>query len=135
MEDFQVSLHLTQKKRKFADPGQQKRSIDNYVPGELLAVPNARFYGINTFSLMCQVDDPKRGPGTVGLVMERKRREGEEDGLMWFCEKCNAPLFEKKFKLTNIMTQFQETFAQFYGSVDLRTCKKCGAVMEPPVPP
>jgi 3-hydroxyanthranilate 3,4-dioxygenase len=77
--------------------------------------------------------NPMRGPNTIGLVIERKRREGEEDGLMWFCETCNEPLFVKKFKLTNIMTQFQETFVHFYGSIDLRTCKKCGAVMEPPV--
>jgi len=77
--------------------------------------------------------NPMRGPNTIGLVIERKRREGEEDGLMWFCEACNEPLFVKKFKLTNIMTQFQETFAHFYGSIDLRTCKKCGAEMEPPL--
>jgi 3-hydroxyanthranilate 3,4-dioxygenase len=75
---------------------------------------------------------PMRGPNTVGLVIERKRRPGEKDGLLWFCEKCNNKLFEKYFVLTNIMTQFQETFKEFYGSVELRTCKKCGTVMEPP---
>lgn len=75
---------------------------------------------------------PMRGPNTVGLVIERKRRPGEKDGLLWFCEKCNNKLFEKYFFLTNIMTQFQETFKEFYGSVELRTCKKCGTVMEPP---
>ncbi|HEX8514981.1 MAG TPA: 3-hydroxyanthranilate 3,4-dioxygenase [Bacteroidia bacterium] len=79
--------------------------------------------------------NPMRGANTIGLVMERKRREGEEDGLMWFCEKCNNLLYERKFKLTNIMTQFQETFALFYGSQEMRTCKKCGHVMEPPVAP
>lgn len=77
--------------------------------------------------------NPGRPANSIGLVIERKRREGEEDGLLWFCEKCNEPLYAKKFKLTNIMTQFQETFAYFYGSTDLRTCKKCGHVMEPPV--
>ena len=77
--------------------------------------------------------NPSRGANTVGLVMERKRREGEQDGLMWFCEKCNDSLYEKKFKLTNIMTQFQETFEYFYGSIDLRTCKKCGHITDPPV--
>jgi 3-hydroxyanthranilate 3,4-dioxygenase len=79
--------------------------------------------------------NPKRGANTIGMVMERKRREGEKDGLMWFCEKCNEKLYEKKFQLTNIMTQFQETFAEFYGSEELRTCKKCGHVMEPPSKP
>jgi 3-hydroxyanthranilate 3,4-dioxygenase len=76
---------------------------------------------------------PKRGANTIGLVMERKRRDNEKDGLLWFCEKCNNKLYEKYFSLTNIMTQFQETFVEFYGDDNLRTCKKCGYVMEAPV--
>lgn len=79
--------------------------------------------------------NPMIGPNTVGLVMERKRRDGEKDGLLWFCEKCNNKLYEEYFKLTNIMTQFQEVFARFYGSQDLRTCKQCGHVMQPPQAP
>lgn len=79
--------------------------------------------------------NPKRGPNTIGLVMERKRRENEKDGLLWFCEKCNNKLFERYFALTNIMTQFQATFAEFYGNEQLRTCSKCGYIMEPPVTP
>ena len=77
--------------------------------------------------------NPRRGANTIGLVMERKRRENEKDGLLWFCEKCNNKLFEKYFPLKNIMTQFQETFEEFYGNEDLRTCKKCGFMMSPPV--
>jgi len=75
---------------------------------------------------------PGRPANTVGLVIERKRRPGEKDGLLWFCEKCNQKLFEKYFELTNIMTQFQETFEEFYNSIELRTCKSCGHIMEPP---
>lgn len=77
--------------------------------------------------------NPRRVANTIGLVMERRRRDNEKDGLLWFCEKCNNKLYEKYFSLTNIMTQFQETFKEFYGNVGLRTCKKCGHVMEPPV--
>jgi 3-hydroxyanthranilate 3,4-dioxygenase len=77
--------------------------------------------------------NPRRGANTIGLVMERKRRDNEKDGLLWFCENCNNKLFEKYFTLTNIMTQFQETFNEFYGNKELRTCKKCGHVMEPPL--
>ncbi len=79
--------------------------------------------------------NPRRGPNTIGLVMERKRKATEQDGLLWFCEKCNHKLFDKRFALTNIMTQFQETFAEFYGSVELRTCRQCGTVMQPPLAP
>ena len=75
---------------------------------------------------------PIRGANTIGLVMERKRRENEKDGLLWFCEKCNNKLYEEYFKLTNIMTQFQEVFDRFYGSKENRTCKKCGHDMQAP---
>lgn len=75
---------------------------------------------------------PIRGTNTIGLVMERKRRENEKDGLLWFCEKCNNKLYEEYFKLTNIMTQFQEVFDRFYGSKENRTCKKCGHEMQAP---
>lgn len=77
--------------------------------------------------------NPKRGPNTVGIVIERKRRAGEKDGLLWFCEKCNHKLYEEYFDLVDITKQFQVTFAKFYGSAELRTCKKCNTVMELPV--
>lgn len=75
---------------------------------------------------------PGRPANTIGLVIERRRREGEKDGLLWFCEKCNHKLFEEYFVLTDIQNQFQAVFEKFYGSLDLRTCKNCGTVMEPP---
>ena len=76
--------------------------------------------------------NPIRFKDTIGLVIERRRREGEVDGLMWFCEKCNAKLYEEKFVLNDIASQFQGIFAKFYNSVDLRTCKSCETIMEPP---
>lgn len=73
---------------------------------------------------------PIRPANTVGLVIERKRREGEDDGLLWFCDNCNNMLFEKYFKLTSIERDFLPTFKEFYSSEEHRTCKKCGHVME-----
>jgi 3-hydroxyanthranilate 3,4-dioxygenase len=75
---------------------------------------------------------PGRPANSIGLVIERRRREGEKDGLLWFCEKCNHKLFEEYFVLTDIQNQFQAVFEKFYGSEDLRTCKSCGHIMEPP---
>lgn len=75
---------------------------------------------------------PRRFENTIGLVIERKRREGEKDGLLWFCEKCNHKLFEEYFELNNIETQFQGVFKKFYESEELRTCKKCSSVLNPP---
>ncbi|MEI8137912.1 MAG: 3-hydroxyanthranilate 3,4-dioxygenase [Bacteroidota bacterium] len=76
--------------------------------------------------------NPKRFANSIGLVMERKRRADEKDGLLWFCENCNHPLHAVYFTLKDITSQFQTEFKLFYENKDLRTCKKCGTVMEPP---
>jgi 3-hydroxyanthranilate 3,4-dioxygenase len=74
---------------------------------------------------------PVRGENTVGLVIERVRKGTEMmDGLFWFCESCNHPLHNYRFKLSNIENDFIPRFKEFYGSEDLRTCKSCGNVME-----
>jgi len=76
--------------------------------------------------------NPQRFINTIGLVIERRRKDTEKDGLLWFCESCNHPLHEAYFMLTNIATQFQVEFKRFYENKELRTCKNCGTVMEPP---
>jgi 3-hydroxyanthranilate 3,4-dioxygenase len=77
--------------------------------------------------------NPCRPAGSVGLVVERVRKGTDcQDGLMWFCEVCNHPLHEYKFPLDNIEKDFLPRFAEFYASAELRTCKACGSVMQPP---
>lgn len=78
---------------------------------------------------------PRRGPNTIGLVIEYKKFNKEKDGLMWFCESCNHKLYEEFFELKNIEVDFGGAFSRYYGSKDLRTCKNCGHVMEPPSKP
>lgn len=77
---------------------------------------------------------PQRKANTVGLVIERYRREGEKDGFMWFCESCNHKLYEEYFDLTDIVKQLPVVMKTFYDSEALRTCTECGAVMQPPTP-
>jgi len=79
--------------------------------------------------------NPVRSANSIGMVIERRRDSVENDGLLWFCENCNHKLYEEYFTLDNIETDFQRVFAKFYGSEDLRTCKQCGTVMEPPAKP
>ena len=74
----------------------------------------------------------RRFKDTIGLVIERKRRENEKDGLLWFCEKCNNKLYEEYFMLTDIANQFQAIFKKFYNDKDLCTCKSCNHIMEAP---
>lgn len=73
---------------------------------------------------------PIRPANTVGLVVERKRLEHEDDGLLWFCDNCNHKLYEEYFHLNSIEKDFIPVFRKFYASEDLRTCDVCGAVME-----
>lgn len=69
---------------------------------------------------------PQRMPNSVGLVIERKRLAHEQDALMWFCERCNAKIYEEFFHLTDIENQFHAVFERFYRSDALRTCTACG---------
>ena len=75
---------------------------------------------------------PQRGEGTVGLVIERYRREGEKDGFMWFCEECHHLLYEEYFVLKDIVTQLPPIMERFFSSEENRTCKQCQAVMQAP---
>lgn len=85
------------------------------------------------FLLPCGVPhSPQRFANTVGLVIERDRRPGEQDGLQWYCERCGHLLYEEFFPLTDIETQFPPVFERFFGSLQHRTCSHCGAVMERP---
>jgi 3-hydroxyanthranilate 3,4-dioxygenase len=63
------------------------------------------------------------------------RRKRFKDGLLWFCENCNHKLHEVYFELQNIEKDFLPHYQHFYNSKDLRTCKKCGTIMETdPIP-
>lgn len=74
---------------------------------------------------------PMRSEGSVGLVIERIRKETNlKDGLLWFCDECNHKLHETYFELENIEKDFLPRFRKFYGSEELRTCDNCGHKME-----
>jgi 3-hydroxyanthranilate 3,4-dioxygenase len=75
---------------------------------------------------------PQRPANTVGLVIEKVRKGGEKDGFLWFCEQCDHKLYEEYFFLEDIVTQLPVVMQNFYNSVEHRTCKQCGAVMDPP---
>ncbi len=70
---------------------------------------------------------PQRFADSVGLVIERRRRPGELDGLQWYCEHCQRLLYQEFFALTDIERQFPPVFQRFFGDLSLRTCKHCGS--------
>ncbi len=77
---------------------------------------------------------PQRPAGTVGLVLERYRKEGEIDKLLWFCESCNHLLHEASFAMKDIVTELPVVMNNFFANENLRTCNACGDIMQPPAP-
>ena len=77
---------------------------------------------------------PQRGAQTVGLVIEKVRRGDELDAFMWFCENCHQKLYEEQLNVQDIVAQLPPLMERFYSDPEKRTCKNCGAVMEPPKP-
>ena len=73
---------------------------------------------------------PQRPADTVGIVIERYRKEGEVDKLMWFCENCNNKLHEDTFEMKDIVNQLPPVMNNFMNNEQLRTCDNCGTVME-----
>lgn len=74
---------------------------------------------------------PQRRADTIGIVVERRRRPGEQDGLRWYCEACGAVLHEVFFELIDITTQLGAAIEAWEGEVAHRTCTRCGHVTQP----
>src|SRR5438876_352942 len=75
---------------------------------------------------------PRRPEGSVGLVIETKRKPGQLDGFEWYFENCGAKLYEELVPVTNIVTQLPPIFQRFYGDESKRICPACGT--RAPVP-
>jgi 3-hydroxyanthranilate 3,4-dioxygenase len=76
---------------------------------------------------------PQRFEGTVGMVIERRRRSKEKDGVRWYCRKCHHVCYEEFFLCSDLGTQLKEVLEKYYSNELSRTCKNCGAVDDRPV--
>lgn len=74
---------------------------------------------------------PQRPPNTLGLVIEYRRPEGQKDSLRFYCEGCDALVFEEHFTLTDIDSNLKRIMEAFWGGpAAARTCNRCGKVVE-----
>ena len=65
---------------------------------------------------------PQRSAGTLGLVLERARREGDgPDGLRWYTADGATVLYEETFHCTDLATQLGPVIARFRASEQART--------------
>jgi 3-hydroxyanthranilate 3,4-dioxygenase len=65
---------------------------------------------------------PRRGPNTVGLIVERIRKIGLMDTHRWYCEKCNGMLFEKAVSIEVLERDTPPIFDAYY---EIPTTKFC----------
>ncbi|KAI8821435.1 3-hydroxyanthranilic acid dioxygenase [Fimicolochytrium jonesii] len=72
--------------------------------------------------------NPVRFEKTVGIVIERKRPEGTNDTLQWYCETCKSIVYSESFYCTDLGTQLKPVIERYFATEELRTCKKCGHV-------
>ena len=57
---------------------------------------------------------PQRFKDTVGLVVEKTRKESELDGFQWYCDNCFSLLYEKYTQVSNIVKQLPIIFDEFW---------------------
>jgi 3-hydroxyanthranilate 3,4-dioxygenase len=67
-------------------------------------------------------------PGSVGLVIERRRPPGTIDAFEWYCNDCSHLIHRVEIQLQSIVKDLPPLFDAFYNSVDGRRCSNCGAV-------
>ena len=76
---------------------------------------------------------PRRPADTVGLVVERQRRDGEIDQLLWFCDGCETKLHREAFHLKNIEEDLIPAIKNYYARSEKHRCPNCGQVDSVPV--
>ena len=75
---------------------------------------------------------PIRPPETLGLVIERPRVVGEQDGIIWYCDACGKELHQLALHCQDIETQLKQALDTFNADLALRTCTSCGNVLPDP---
>lgn len=69
---------------------------------------------------------PQRPPGTVGLVVERRRPEGETEHLQFYCANCERLVYDKVFDCRDIVEHFAQAMEDFWADPEQSTCNHCG---------
>lgn len=102
----------------------------------LKVVDGGEFYDVivdkgDTFCLPAGIPhSPQRAPGSLGVVVERERREGEIDALVWYCQKdnCRALLHRAEFVCKDLGKDLVPVIDEYFADETKRTCSTCGWV-------
>ncbi|MFE5644615.1 3-hydroxyanthranilate 3,4-dioxygenase [Rhodococcus sp. NPDC056516] len=66
--------------------------------------------------------------GSIGLVIERVRKEGTLEKFQWYCLECDHKIHEVELQVRDIVADLPPVFVKFYESEKARTCDKCGTL-------
>jgi 3-hydroxyanthranilate 3,4-dioxygenase len=66
--------------------------------------------------------------GSVGIVIERIRKEGTLEKFQWYCGNCGGLVHEVELQVRSLVDDMPPVFEAFYGSESARTCPHCGTV-------
>ena len=69
---------------------------------------------------------PQRPAGSIGLVIERKRRPGEIDAFEWYCAKCHTRVHRREVDLRSLVNDLPPVFEEYYATVANGACPRCG---------
>jgi len=100
-----------------------KRQRETIREGEVLLLP------ANT------PHSPQRPANSVGLVVEPVRGAHEPESYAWYCEHCDAKLYELSRNAEDVLADLRKAAEQFNASDALRTCKACSYVQPIPTGP
>lgn len=65
--------------------------------------------------------------GSLGLVIERERPQGQLDALQWSCAACGSLIWRAEMQLQSIVDDLPPVYEQFYAKPDSeRCCPSCG---------
>jgi 3-hydroxyanthranilate 3,4-dioxygenase len=66
--------------------------------------------------------------GSVGIVVERIRKEGTLEKFQWYCPNCRGLVHEVELQVRNLVEDMPPVFEAFYNSEQARTCPHCGTL-------
>jgi 3-hydroxyanthranilate 3,4-dioxygenase len=101
-----IELHLK--------PENDHRQVVTIREGEIFLCPGGMAHS------------PRRGKGTWGLVIERKRKPDEVEEFVWFCEMCDEKVLSQTVLQGDVASRVTKVYERFNADRATRTCKKCG---------
>lgn len=117
---YQLEGEITLELMEESSDGTARRIKQILEEGEMFLLPAGVPHG------------PRRPAGSVGLVVERKRRPEELDAFQWYCENCQQLLHEARIPVSDIEKQLKDLLNGFFEDKSLCTCKNCGIIMQKP---